>query len=1124
MDYSALRESGMEWIRLWAKTSWTDHNTHDPGITMLEACSYAMTELGLRLDLDVVDLLRSGEAHALPQLEPAHHVLPVGPVNAGDLRRVLLDHPLVSDVQILQPAASEVAFYQAPGINPDPPLTYTAGTPRVRPDGLSEVLVELADRALNSNTYAGQVTVGQVFDIEIALPFWDDPEAAPFRQPATINSVAMILDAGAAWKPLPEAQSYYGRLTVSYTDALGVPGSVESWALLRITTPLTQPALVLPGILAAAQAAIETTATSPLQLFAQRVRSAAIAVEELRVYLASWRNLDEQPVRIGLARIQDVAVRAQLEVSGGIDVEKLLARIFMDIDAALTPRVRFRSLAERMADEPDSAAIYDGPLLRRGFLGGGGDDISYPRVVYTSDILRIIMRNRSDAGGDLVTQENPAGRDIVAVTNLTLGNFINNRPITTGAADCLHMVEIERYLPRLSIAKSRIVCVRNESEVAYDLSRVQALYDELQDEVQAEAITTDPSPVLPVVRGDVLPVETYVPLQDELPATYGVGRAVLPDSAGPQRLAAVKQLQGYLLPFEQMLGDVTAQLGNINRFFSADGALIPSYFVRAPFDLPGVQPLLRSVPAGADWQTFIADPDNAVMQALREAAESRESQVDRRNRMLDHLLARQGEDLAALGQEIHRWARVELQAASLPPSQQEASITDRREAANERLLRHKSALLRDAPELNAMRLLANSSPFVSDDTLLVVEPVGAGFAWRLSIGGAGLRAITLASSSAAAAIAAERALALAGRAANYTNVDIGGGQRRLDLMDGTGAGAQAIGESVQAFGSVADANAALAPLANAFDVLRIESSMSPFERKVAHYSGFRDLRRRRALALTSTFFQIVDDPPGGGLFGRRWVLHQLPGNAGDVLLVSAVRYEAATDPQATALAEQAILQVLRYGLDEWNYAVVPAPLNTFQVELRDPAGTLLAIHGTPLATAEDARTAIDAAVAHLYQNYGAERMLLVEHLLLRPRRNGDPFLSLPDGETACEQDPYSQRLTLVLPSGWARDFSIPLPGATLSEIAPHRFRDAEFRSHFEGMVRRACPAHLLPTIYWVDREAPGTPAADASYDSFEGSYFAWLETVLVPGELPAAIDGARNDLVNSLNAVANDAA
>lgn len=1123
MNYSALRESGMEWIRLWAKTSWTDHNIHDPGITLLEAFSYAMTELGLRLDLDVADLLRSGESHAAPQLEPAHRVLPVGPVNLADLRHVLLDHSQVSDVQIFQPSASEVAFYEAPGVNPDPPLTYTPGTSRVRPDGLYEVLVELADRALNSNTYALQVTVGQVFDIEIALPFWDDPEAAPFRQPATINSITMILDAGVAWKPLPEEQSHYGRLTVAYTDALGNPGTIESWALLRITTLVTQPGAVLPGILAAAQAAIESnTPTAPLRRFALRVRGAAIAVEELRAYLAGWRNLSEQPVRIGLARIQDISVRARFDVSGGIDVEKLLARIFMDIDAALTPRMRFRSLTERRADEPDSATIYDGPLLRRGFLGGGGNDIAYPRVVYTSDILRTIMRRRSGEGGDLVTQENPAGRDIVAVTNLLLGNFINNRPITVDAADCLHLVEIERYLPRLSIAKSRIVCVRNESEVVYDLSRVQTLYDALQAEAQAESITTDASPVWPVARGEALPVEDYVPLQEELPATYGVGRAALPDSAGSERHAAVKQLQGYLLVFEQMLGDVTAQIGNINRFFSADAALIPSYFVRPPFDLPGARSLLRRVPASIDWQPFIANPDNAVMLALRDAAESRERQLDRRNRMLDHLLARQGEDAAALGQELHRWARAELLAATLPPAQQEARIAERREAANERLLRHKSALLRDAPELNALRLLANSNPFFTDGSLLSVEPVPTGFVWHLSAGGPELlRALTPAASSAAAAIAAERALVLAGRASNYTVVDIGGGQRRLNLMDGTGAGAQALGESVQVFGSVADANNALIPLAAGFAILRLETSVSPFERKVAHYSGIRDTRRRRALMPTAMFFEIVDDPPGGGVFGKRWQLRELPFNQGAVLLVSP-RYEAATDPQAVALAEQAIPQVLRYGLDEWNYRVVPAPGNTFQIELRDPGGALLATRGTALATMADARAALDVIVAHLYQTFGAERMLLVEHLLLRPRRAGDLFLSLPEGETARERDPYSQRITLVLPSGWARNFSAA--NATLSEVTPHRFRDAEFRSHFEGMVRRACPSHLLPTIYWVDREAPGTPPANASYDNCERTYFGWLETVLIPGETPATMDDARNELVEALNAIANDAA
>jgi hypothetical protein len=115
-------------------------------------------------------------------------------------------------------------------------------------------------------------------------------------------------------------------------------------------------------------------------------------------------------------------------------------------------------------------------------------------------------------------------------------------------------------------------------------------------------------------------------------------------------------------------------------------------------------------------------------------------------------------------------------------------------------------------------------------------------------------------------------------------------------------------------------------------------------------------------------------------------------------------------------------------------------------------------------------------------------------------------------------------MSIVLPSGRARDFALPQETAPTTEVEPDRFRDPEFRRHVEGMVQRACPAHLLPTIYWVDVQAPGTVASPASFDTFENRYFAWLETLLVPGAPPVAVDAARNDLVGALNAIANDAA
>lgn len=1115
MNYSALREGGMELIRRWASASWTDHNIHDPGITILEACSYAMTELGLRVQQDVGDLLRSGESNRSADLEPAHRVLPVGPVNPQDLRRVLLDHPLVSDAQIFLPADGEVPFYEVVG--GDPPLTYIPGTSRIQLGGLYEVLVELADRELNSNTYSFTVTVppgGQNYDVDLSLPFWDEPEAAPFRQGAVVNTAAMVLDGGVAWHALPESQSYFGKIDVGYT---GPAGHVVTWALLRITTVLPQPGLVLTGILNAASAAVASTA--PAVQFADRVRRAAAAVNQLETYLAGWRNLGEQAVRIGVARVQEIAVRARIEVTGGIDMEQLLAGIFADLDQMLSPRVRFESLSTRRSTQPDSDRIYDGPLLGNGFLSTDALAAADASVLFLSDVQRLIMRRRSAAGSDVVTQENPVGRDIVAVTDLALTNFVNNRPITSDAEDCLKLVEIQRYRPRLSIAKSRLVLVRNDAEVAYDIGRVERLFADMLQKVDQGSRTTDPSSEWPVKRGDLLPVEDYTPLQEELPATYGVGRSVLPDSAGLARHAAVRQLQGYLLLFEQILADVTTQLGNINRFFSGDADEDTTYFTRPPFDLPGVPSLLRRFPLGGNWTAFVGDPNNPVTRALHDAAETRTEVLDRRNRMLDHLLARQGEDMVAFGQELHRWAQLELAAVNQPAAQQTASIAARHDAANARLIQIKAALLRDAPELNAFRLLANSSPLFGDTDLLQITPSGTAFSWHLVPGSQErLRSVSTFATVAAAHIDGVNALAFAARPGLYVVIDIGGGQRRLNVMDGSTAAAQVVAESSQTFASAAAATAAVAEIAGIFAQLRIESSSPPLERLVAYLTGIRSRRRRPLLTATSVNFQIVDDPPGGGQFGKRWRLFELPGNAGQVLLNSPVRFEDATDAGAIQKAQNSIGQVLRYGMDEWNYVLSTAAPFTYQ--LNDPSGTVVAVRDAALPSTNDAARALAATVDLLYRSYSAEGFFLIEHLLLRPRKAGDPFLSLPMGKNARERDPYSQRISLVFPSGYARDFSLPRTTAATTPVTPDRFRDTEFRNYAERVIQQACPAHLMPTVYWVDQSSPGSPASPASFDTFEQRYFDWLDTVLIPGAPAATLDTARAAMVEALNAIA----
>src|SRR6185312_9765198 len=75
-DFSFLREEGMELLRDVAAQTWTDHNLHDPGITLLEACCYAITEMGLRSGMDVRDLVASDVSGFKQQFYSAAEILP----------------------------------------------------------------------------------------------------------------------------------------------------------------------------------------------------------------------------------------------------------------------------------------------------------------------------------------------------------------------------------------------------------------------------------------------------------------------------------------------------------------------------------------------------------------------------------------------------------------------------------------------------------------------------------------------------------------------------------------------------------------------------------------------------------------------------------------------------------------------------------------------------------------------------------------------------------------------------------------------------------------------------------------------------------------------------------------
>lgn len=92
-DFHFLRKTGIEYIEKLGGKLWTDYNSHDPGITTLEVLSYAITDLGMRMNLNMEDILASDDVKKdiHTQFLKATEILPSRPLTELDYRKLFID-------------------------------------------------------------------------------------------------------------------------------------------------------------------------------------------------------------------------------------------------------------------------------------------------------------------------------------------------------------------------------------------------------------------------------------------------------------------------------------------------------------------------------------------------------------------------------------------------------------------------------------------------------------------------------------------------------------------------------------------------------------------------------------------------------------------------------------------------------------------------------------------------------------------------------------------------------------------------------------------------------------------------------------------------------------------------
>ena len=323
---------------------------------------------------------------------------------------------------------------------------------------------------------------------------------------------------------------------------------------------------------------------------------------------------------VGIDRVgqQPFSLCAEIDLKPDADADRVAADIAFAVDRFLAPPVLNYTLDEMRARVRSDGStwtipeIFEGPALVNGFIDDEELAAAGLRTeVRLSDVISVIM----DIPG------------VVAIRDILL-NELDNAGKAIEPADKWRIPVPPGLQPRLSVTRGRIVFYKKNLPIPPNAAQVATLLGDLR---LAERLKLEDGQIedLPIPLGRYRDPENYRSFQSHFPAIYGISEVGLPPGASPQRAAQALQFKAWLLFFDQIMANYQSQLGHVRDLFSTQPDLAQSYFSQMVDSFP-------------DWEKVYGDGFDTT--ELGEVVEPDGSGLLRRNRFLDHLLARYAED------------------------------------------------------------------------------------------------------------------------------------------------------------------------------------------------------------------------------------------------------------------------------------------------------------------------------------------------------------------------------------------------------------------------------------------------------------------------------------------------
>ena len=527
-DYNFLRLKGIEAIEKLTGTIWTNYNDSDPGITLLEALCYALTDLAYRVSMPLEDLL----APADPRVNywennfyTARQILPSSPLTYTDLRKTLIDIDGVLNAWVERSYESEVLCYI---------------------DSTNSVLSYTPD----NNQYLALKGLHKVY--------------------------------------------------VEFEDAV------------------------------------------------LRERAETKVLNEVRAKLSHHRTLCEDIVEVAPVQYELFTLNAVFHLHEGSDLIALQAKVFLVVKNFFSPPVSFYSLDEMLGKGYTHDEIFEGPVLRHGFIDTAELERSSEfKLTHLSDLVNLLL--------DL--------DEIISITNFIIpeaqGPFkLDDFPNNDFAA-WLYAMGLDRKIPKLDVLKCDLLYLRSgdrfrsSTEQRADMKLSLDMLNFLEGN-QAHARLKGYHPDLAVPHGTFMNTAEYFPVQRTLPHCYNQHYSLIATQVkdiraqfellkalGPDKILPL-QLKSYLMVFEQILANNFSQLSHLKELFSFDPGIRQTYFSQKPNEIFDLNYL------------FTISADHFFTHDLPAILEKPLLALDRRERFLDHLSAEYSEDLGRYSQLMHQ--------------------------------------------------------------------------------------------------------------------------------------------------------------------------------------------------------------------------------------------------------------------------------------------------------------------------------------------------------------------------------------------------------------------------------------------------------------------------------------